>query len=355
MPQRSRRIPSLAALLLCAFSAQAQEATVKVFLLAGQSNMEGKAQNKLLEYQATNQDTAHHYAHLRDGDTWAVRDDVFIKFLDRRGPLTIGYGSPNRTGVELELGWTLGDHFDEPVVLVKAAWGGHALYRRFRPPSSGMPDASYLQEELEHAQRQTRERNGKQGRSDPLPTMDDIREPYGSSYRNMLAEARAVLQNCADLFPDLEDKTPELAGFVWFQGWNDMYNIGPDEYETDLRNLITDLRRDLNAPNLPVVIAAMGQNGSKPPSDSMQKVQAAQFAMNNNPEFAGTVRTVSTAELVDTEAERLFEGWRDHLEEWEKVGSDYPYHYLGSGIWFGRIGRAMGDAMIDLTEDRDIN
>ena len=38
---------------------------VKVFILAGQSNMEGKAQNKLLEYQATDKKTADLFAHLR--------------------------------------------------------------------------------------------------------------------------------------------------------------------------------------------------------------------------------------------------------------------------------------------------
>ena len=35
-------------------------------------------------------------------------------------------------------------------------------------------------------------------------------------------------------------------------------------------------------------------------------------------------------------------------EEWEKVGSDHPYHYLGSAIWFNRMGHAFGDALLDL-------
>jgi len=32
------------------------------------------------------------------------------------------------------------------------------------------------------------------------------------------------------------------------------------------------------------------------------------------------------------------------------VGSDRPYHYLGSAIWYGRIGKEFGKAMIDLIE-----
>ena len=79
--------------------AEASE-TVKVYILAGQSNMEGKAQNKLWEHQATDPKTKEFFAHLRNGDQWAVRDDVFIKFLGRSGPLTLGFGSPGRTGCD---------------------------------------------------------------------------------------------------------------------------------------------------------------------------------------------------------------------------------------------------------------
>ena len=48
------------------------------------------------------------------------------------------------TGAELELGTVLGDHFDEPVLLIKAAWGGHSLAKLFRPPSAGMPSEEAL-------------------------------------------------------------------------------------------------------------------------------------------------------------------------------------------------------------------
>ncbi|MBT7256025.1 MAG: hypothetical protein HN882_13560, partial [Planctomycetaceae bacterium] len=70
----------------------AQSGTVKVFILAGQSNMEGKAKNTLLEHQAQDAKTKELFNHLRSNDEWVVRDDAFIKFLDRSGGLTIGYG-----------------------------------------------------------------------------------------------------------------------------------------------------------------------------------------------------------------------------------------------------------------------
>ena len=77
---------AVAATMLLASVAHAAD-TVKVFILAGQSNMEGKAPNALFDHQATDAKTKDFFAHLRDGDQWEVRDDVFIKFLNRKGPL----------------------------------------------------------------------------------------------------------------------------------------------------------------------------------------------------------------------------------------------------------------------------
>ena len=72
------------------------------------------------------------------------------------------------------------------------------------------------------------------------------------------------------------------------------------------------------------------------------------MAMNDVPEFKGNVKAFRTDLLVDKEAERLIAGWQNHFEEWKKVGSDRPYHYLGSAIWYTRIGHAMGEAMLEL-------
>lgn len=192
--------------------------SVRVFILAGQSNMEGKAPNALLEHQAKEIKTKDLFAHLRKDDQWIVRDDVFVKFLERKGGLTIGYGSPDRTGVELEFGTAMGDLFDAPVLLIKTAWGGHSLFKNFRSPSAGFPGDDVLQRELVQAQERVRRENEKNKKDDPLPTMDDIKAQCGSSYRDMLAEVRDVSENYANLFPALKGKKFELAGFVWFQG-----------------------------------------------------------------------------------------------------------------------------------------
>jgi len=344
-------VVSIAVLLTTATARAAEEAEpVKVFILDGQSNAGGTVQKFLLDHQATDPKTKDLFAHLRKDGKWIVRDDVFIKFLGRKGPLTIGYGWGARTGVELEFGHVMGNHFDEPVVLIKAGCCCN-LYQSSRPPSAGLPSDEKLRKELEQAQAKVRQNNEKHKRNDPLPTMDDIKKPYGSSYRVMLAEVKDVLDNYETMFPALKERKIELAGFLWFQGFSDQWPDRAAEYESNMKHYIKDVRKDLGAPNLPFVIAALGVSGSKPASPGELKVRSAQMAMNDVPEFKGNVKAFRTDLLADKEAERLFVDWPNHLEEWVKVGSDRPCHYLGSAIWHNRIGRAMGESMLELMKN----
>jgi Carbohydrate esterase, sialic acid-specific acetylesterase len=344
-------LSSLAVCLLLAGPGRAAEKPVKVFILAGQSNMEGKAPNALLDHQATDPKTRALFAHLRKDDKWIVRDDVFIKFLERKGGLTVGYGSPNRTGVELEFGTVVGNHFEEPVILIKAAWGGHSLFKLFRSPSAGFPAEDVLQKELDQLRANVKKSNEKNKKDAALPTMADVKKEYGTSYRNMMAEVKSVMENHETLFPDLKGKKLEIAGFVWFQGWNDQYGA-QDEYASNMKHFIKDVRKDLNVPDMPFVIGVMGQNGSKPAAGAMLTVQQAQLAMNDVPEFKGNVKAIRTDVLVDKAAEELFPTWRMNQEQWKVTGGDFPYHYLGSAIWFNRIGKAMGEAMLELLKNR---
>jgi len=328
--------------------AAAQTSPVKVFILAGQSNMEGKAPNALLNHQATAAETKKLFSHLRKDGEWIVRDDVFIKYLRRKGPLTIGYGSRDRTGVELEFGHVMGDHFKAPVILIKACWGGHSLVKLFRSPSADLPDKARLEEELAKAQKRTKNNNEKRKKNDPLPTMDDITSGYGSSYRNMMKEVRETFDNYGSMFPALKGRKLELAGFVWFQGWNDQYGGAEKEYASNMGHFINDVRKDLKAPKLPFVIGVMGQNGSKPAKGATLAIQEAQLSMEKRAEFAGNVKAVRTDVLIDKAAEKLYPEWRERFEEWKLTGGDHAYHYLGSAIWFNRMGRAFGEAMLGL-------
>ena len=314
---------------------------VKVFILAGQSNMEGKAKVALADYQAAQPATRDLYKHLRKDDKWVQRDDVWVKFLDRKGKLTVGYGSPKCIGPELEFGTVVGDRYAEPVLLIKTAWGGRSLYRDFRPPSAGLPPDAVLQKMLADLRKQKGKENA---------TLDDVRKPFGASYRAMLDEVNGTLADLKKHFPELAGRGYELAGFVWFQGWNDMINADATaEYAANLTHFIRDVRKDFKSPKLPFVIGQMGVDGDHP-GENVKKFKDAQAKVMEAAEFKGNVALVKTDAFWDTEAEAVYKkGWRENIDEWNKVGSDYPYHYLGSPRTMLQIGRAFGEAVLELS------
>jgi len=312
---------------------------VKVFVLAGQSNMEGKAKVSLLDYQVRQPATRDRFKHwLAANGKWAERDDVSVKFLDRKGKLTVGFGSKDCVGPELEFGRVVGEAYAEPVLLIKTAWGGRSLYRDFRPPSAGLPPDAVLEKAL-----------AKMREKKPAATMEDVKAPFGASYRAMLEEVRSTLADPKAHVSGYAGQGYELAGFVWFQGWNDMIDdAATAEYAANLGHLIRDVRKDLGVPNLPVVVGQMGVGGA----NADAKVKAFKDAQASGvaaPEFAGNVALVKTDVFWDAEAEAVYKkGWREHKAEWDTVGSDYPFHYLGSGKTMFAIGRALGEAAVAL-------
>ena len=72
------------------------------------------------------------------------------------------------------------------------------------------------------------------------------------------------------------------------------------------------------------------------------------------PEFKGKVASVESYKVYDLEARKVYDsGWAKHFAEWCVVGSDRPYHYLGSGKFFVRLGDAFANAMIGLIENQE--
>ncbi len=325
-----------------AIKAEGPQKPVLVFVLAGQSNMEGKAKVSLMEYQAAQPATRDLFAHLRKDGKWIERDDVWIKFFDRKGKLTVGYGSPGCIGPELAFGTVVGDRYDGQVLLIKTAWGGRSLYRDFRPPSAGLPAPEALDKML-----------AGQKKRKPETTLDDVKKPFGASYRAMLEEVQGTLAELKTHFPDYAGQGHELAGFLWFQGWNDMISDeATAEYAANMAHFIRDVRKDLKAPKLPFVIGQMGVDGVNA-GGNVKKFKDAQAAVMDVAEFRGNVALVKTDAFWDTDAEAVFKkGWREHIDEWNKVGSDYPYHYLGSAKTHLGIGRAMAEAARNLRGEK---
>lgn len=336
------RLLALALLILPSPLSAADPKPVRVFVLAGQSNMEGKAKVSLFDYQAAQPATRDLFAHWRKDDKWVERPDVWVKFLDRKGNLTVGFGSPKCVGPELEFGTVVGNTYDEQVLLIKTAWGGRSLYRDFRPPSAGLPAGEVLEKMLADAQKRN-----------PKATMEDIRKPFGAAYRDMLKEVNDTLADIKKHFPAYAGQGYELSGFVWFQGWNDMISAdATKEYAANLGHFIRDVRKDLKAPKLPVLVGEMGVDGLNA-AGNVKAFKAAQAKGADAPEFKGNVALVKTDAFWDLEAEAVFKkGWRENIDEWNKVGSDYPYHYLGSAKTMMKIGRALGEAMVELRGEK---
>lgn len=320
---------------------------VKVFILAGQSNMEGKATVALLKHQMMRPETKSLFAHLHKNGDLIEREDVYIKFLTRNGKLTAGFGSPNRIGPELQFGFSMGDRFDEPVLLIKTAWGGKSLFRDFRPPSAGLPDAEVLNSQL------VKERKRKSE-----TTLNEVKDSYGFYYREMINEVEETLANIGDFVPSYDAEVGyELAGFVWFQGWNDM--MKPDfvaAYTGNMADFIRDVRKDLEHARLPFVIGVLGVGGVRGErvNEKKNEFKRNQAAVGGMEEFNGNVAIVHTDQFWDVEADAVFtKGWKENLDEWKKIGSDRPYHYLGSVKCYNRIGGAFAEALLDLIGDEN--
>jgi len=321
----------------------AGEGPVKVFILAGQSNMQGHAALRTLEYLIYNEETAPEYQQWKDrwGD-WYERSDVWIWTTDggRYGNLKPGFGqSEKKIGPELGFGWIIGEAMSEQVLLIKICWGGRSVKQDFLPPRAEMPSAEKLEKELENARKRK-----------PDTTIDEIRERYGKAYRDMIKNVNDVLGNLKKLFPKYdEERGYELAGFVWFQGWNDMVD-GEQRgekyvnYTKRLAQLIRDVRRDLKAQNLPVVIGELG-------AAKRGDFQAAQEAAAKLPEFKGSVRFVKTREFWEPEVEEMVNKSMWKGSDWVKfynVGSERGYHYLGSARIYYQMGKAFGEGMAEL-------
>ena len=305
----------------------ADKKPVKVFILAGQSNMEGhgfvaadpqrNGGRGSLEFLVKNPATAPRFAPLATPDgRGRTPHDVWITYLQREGPLTVGYGAlpeptrPAKIGPELGFGWVVGDALAEPVLLIKCAWGGKSLAVDFRPPSAGRPPYS-LGAKADAAVAQN-------------PAI------VGHYFRETLALVKAALARVPALVPG-SDGRYVLAGFGWHQGWNDRVNEKfTAEYEANFVHFIRDMRQALGAPTLPFVIAETGMTG---PSESHPRALAlmkAQAGVAERAEFRGTVAFVGTKAF-----------WRPV----EDSPNNHGYHWNSSAETYYLIGEAMGGAM----------
>lgn len=366
---------------------------LKVFVLVGQSNMQGHAHVRTLEHLGMDPKTAPILNDLTDSNGKPrVSKDVWITYLSAQGivsgQLTAGFGaSEEKIGPEWSFGIYLQKMVNEPILLIKAAWGGKSLNTDFRSPSAGPYEFNSGQ--LENFKKQGKD-------------LDAIQrakaEATGHYYRETVAFVKKSLAQIQDVYPGYKsDEGYELAGMIWFQGWNDMVDRGtyPErdqpggygDYSDALAHFIRDIRKDLEAPELPFVIGVLGVGG---PVDLYLSEQQRYKGIHQNyrdamaaparmPEFKGNVSAVLTEKYWDQELTRLrarqneinqkvrktqseknlSRAEQEELREQsqkeaftskellalEKGVSNGEYHYLGSAKILTQIGKAFAESM----------
>ena len=392
-----KKLIYIAAFASFAFSTHAKP--LKIYLLVGQSNMQGHAAERTLAHLGMDPKTVPLLEAIQNADgTAKVHDQIWISSIDtsqesgvKEGKLTVGYGAGGREpkiGPELTFGITMQKQVGEPILIIKTSWGGKSLNTDFRSPSAG--PYQFNQGQIE---------NFKKRGQDLAEERRKRAERTGVYYRLMLEHTHKVLDNIKRVYPAYNAKASyELAGMVWFQGWNDMVDSGTyptrgqpgsyDAYSKNLAHFIRDVRRDLKAPKLPFVIGVMGAGGpiAKYSPDQMRyagihgEFRKAMAAPTKLPEFKGNVTAVFTenywdgqlSELVDrrgkinakrrelakdqslTRAQRdkAIAEFTDEIYTREEQAileagvSNAAYHYLGSAKILTQIGQAFAEALV---------
>lgn len=402
-----KRALVLALLVLLSSPLCAQK--LRVYVLAGQSNMQGHARISTFDYIGDDPKTAPLLKKMRarDGSPIVV-DRARISYLTHgnqdgngvvEGPLTAGFGArrnasrdDGKIGPEFTFGITMAEADRSPVLIIKTAWGGKSLHTDFRPPSAGpFPFTKKQLADLE-----------KRGQ-DLSKVRAEKEAATGHYYRLMVAHVKDVLARLPEVYPGYKKRYGyELAGFVWFQGWNDMVDRGvypqrdrPGGYEAYsdcLAHFIRDVRKDLDAPKMPFVIGVMGVGGPVEKKDEKRRAVHRNFrdamtepskrrafrknvvAVPTDPywdqrlaaidEKRGQIRNLSRRlrnEHKDTpnadgsmspaeQREYVERFAKDLMGEDEKIwargASNAGYHYLGSAKTMAQIGEAFAKALL---------
>jgi hypothetical protein len=332
---------------------------IKVFILIGQSNMVGYGYSEVggnplwtdtpentepkeltggpgsLRYLANNDALYPEYDYttllVNPADpatsAWKTRPDVKVWWeqgvsgnlngaegFGNLGPPFRG-GSTDWFGPEYGFGQIIGDYYgganEAPVLIIKAAWGGHSLGGNFRPPSAVADRAGVV----------------------------------GASYHEIFANTRFILNNLADRFKPADH--PEfaavgyryqIAGIALHQGYTDRVsaNISP-EYRENLPDFIHDVRGAFGKPALPFVIASTGMDTTfveASPYPNYSEVEQAQlWVVGDTP--PPNVRSSDT---------------RSFMESAVNSPRNQAFHWHGNARSYFRVGLSLGNDMKTLLD-----
>lgn len=297
--------------------------------------MDPGAEKTAVEAEAKTLKEAHEAYKQKVASACSVSDRVYINSIadghKNSGKLGVGYGgNGKKLGPEYGFGLSIAEKVDGPILLIKTSWGGKSLNYNFRPPSAG----AY-------------ELNEKEKAGDKA---DEIRENASLNYRMMNEAVHGVLDNLKDNHPAYDAAAGyEIAGFVWFQGYNDQFSAEfRDSYKDNMIAFIKDVRKEYNVPTMPFIIGVLG-TGMTAEKVAENQVSLGQREAAKAAEFEGNVLAVESYTEYSLFSNEIFsKGWPEHYHEWDTVGSDRPYHYLGSGTFFVRLGDSFARSMAEL-------
>lgn len=263
---------------------------------------------------------------------WIERDDVWYKGLVTATAnkwLSIGCGAgANNIGPELGFGHMLGNHHDEPVLILKTSQGNRSLAWDFLPPGS----ERFIHEGRTYAGYKDTPDSWIEG--EPKKKVDWY---AGKQYDDCFTAAHQTLANFDKEFPHWKGRGYEIAGFFWWQGHKDTGSeLHAARYEQNLVHLINTLRKEFKAPNAPFVVASIGFEGRKMTGPTLT-VAEAQLVVSGDkgkyPQFKGNVSSVDTRDY-----------WRDASISPTNQG----FHYNQNAETYMLVGEAAGKAMVEL-------
>ena len=351
--------------------AKAQDDTLKIFLLLGQSNMEGQAYTydngntagwniPTMEFLLSGTPAATNYLanmpfSFKDSlnANWLIpRDDVWCVHYDSSngntkdvlatknnadifngvGPLSPGYGVGTNfgsmIGAELSMGIRLGDSTNSPIFLFKSDKGGTTLGNDWRPPTA----------------------------------VDKRGGSIGPHFTNSLTRFGEFLD---DLDADLADDgfinaydnatSYEISAVFWFQGWNEQFDDSPytaaqlqAEYQDNLKDLLYSVRAaDARIPgNLGLIVVESSDQNAVLNAARMGAVDELNGEIPSSAVFIDSADTKGV-DWGNNELNAPFSnGWGFHFHAraenfleigWKAAGAAIDTGFLGEGaaLYFG--------------------